>query len=249
MLSWAHIRPVGAAALALTVALGLSSCGSEEPGGEATSGASSSASPSPSASKEPDKPSAKDLFSSAKDSALAAKSGRISGTVIEDGEPMTIDLAGTADGSNQEALISTPEGAVTVRTVGGKTWMSADEEFWLAGGADEATTKDLVGKFSPLDAEAAAELSDLSLGSLLTVMLEDADISALQSMVTDVTAAKVGSTPAWSMGEPSLGQVLISVETQEILQMVSKGNGDLTFSEWNAVKPFTAPAKKDIVEF
>lgn len=248
MLLSAHVRSVGAA-LALTIALGLSACGSEEDGGAATSGASSSASPSSTASQAPDKPSAKDLFASAKASALAAKSGHITGTVIEDGEPMTIDLAGTADGSNQEVLISTAEGAVTIRSVGGKTWMSADEEFWLAGGADKATAKDLVGKFSPMDAKDAAELSDLSLGSLVSVMLEDADISALQSMVTDVTAATVGSTPAWSMGEPSLGQVLISVETKEILQMVSKGNGDLTFSEWNAVKPFKAPAKKDIVEF
>ena len=248
MLLSAHVRSVGAA-LALTIALGLSACGSEEDGGAATSGASSSASPSSTASQAPDKPSAKDLFASAKASALAAKSGHITGTVIEDGEPMTIDLAGTADGSNQEVLISTARVLSPFARSAARRGCRRMRSSGWRGEPTRRPRRTSSARFSPMDAKDAAALSDLSLGSLVSVMLEDADISALQSMVTDVTAATVGSTPAWSMGEPSLGHVLISVETKEILQMVSKGNGDLTFSEWNAVKPFKAPAKKDIVEF
>lgn len=241
------VRAVGAGALALTLALGLSACGADEPAAPSSAAGSASTSASPTTPKEDDKPNAKELFNAAKESALAAKSGRLTGTVIEDGEPLKIDLAGTVDGTNQELALSTPEGVATILTVDGETWMSADQKFWEAQGADAATAKQMVGKFTPIGAEEAADLKDLTLGGLLTVMFEDTGINALQSLVIDVSPATVGETKAWSIGDGTDGQVFFSAETNDLLRLVSAASGDLTFSEWNAVKPFTAPATKDIL--
>jgi hypothetical protein len=237
-------RAAGAAAVGLTVALGLAACGGGSDPAPSSAGSSSpTASETPAA--EPDKPSAKDLFQDAKTAALAAKSGHLKGSVMDNGDLLEIDLAGTADGSNQELTMTNDGATATIRTVDGKTWMSADEKFWTDQGAPAETAKQLVGKFTPIEASQAAALGDLTLGALLQDMLKDEGINALQSMVIDVTEGTVGSTPAWVMGDKE-GQVFFSAETNELLRMVSESNGDLTFSEWNAVKPFKAPAKKDV---
>lgn len=238
MTTWIRARAVGVAALGLTVALGLAACGGGNDSAPAPAGSSPSA-------PTPDKPNAKDLFRDAKTAALDARSGHLVGSFMDGGDLLEIDLAGTADGSNQELILTADGATVTIRTVDGMTWMSGDERFWLDEGVPAETAKELAGKYTPGDAAQFADLKDLTLGSLLTSMLENSTINALQSMVTGVSEGTVGSTRAWVIGDNG-GGMYFSAETNELLRLVSPESGDLTFSEWNAVKPFTAPAEEDI---
>ena len=69
--------------------------------------------------------------------ALSAGSGRVAGSLRRAGDDLTIDVEGTASGTNQR-LYLTREGAGTaeVLTVGNDYWLGGDEAFWKTGRHD-----------------------------------------------------------------------------------------------------------------
>jgi hypothetical protein len=106
----------------LTAGWVLTGCsGDGEPDGTASASVSGSGSvtPSQSASPTPSLPTVGEAYRAARTAALSAESGHVVGTQTREGRTLQIDVEGSANGSNQTAFITTPEGGTAeVRTVG-----------------------------------------------------------------------------------------------------------------------------------
>ena len=246
-------RALVAGVLPVAVALVLAGCGSEkEP---AAAGSSSKPSSSSSSTTTVEKtPSASDLWTKARATALAAKSAHIAGQMTNDGETLVIDLAGTVDGKNQSLELSEGgDSKVTIVTVGGKNYLSATEKFWADQvGADLA--KNLQGKFVILPAAQAKEFGDLTLKSLLTELFEDKGLSVLQSANAKVEKTTVDGADAWKVSEKVGGDgaalVVAADEKATVLRIegTKDSPGKLDFSEWDKVPALEAPAKSKVIE-
>lgn len=245
---WAAVLPV----LAVLAGLSLAGCGS---GSGDDSGGSSSRSATATATPTPEKtPSGAELYARARTSALAAKSGRVRGEMVQDGESMTIDLFGLSDGTNQSFTMSVgTEGRATMLTVGGKTLMSADETFWTTQLDDAELAKLFVGKYVSVPAADAEELGRATLKDLLSELFAEKELTALEGANTRVEKATVDGQEVFTLQERVGGDgssIVVSADgTATLLRIVGPKDspGTLEFTEWNAVKPVAAPAAKDVI--
>ena len=246
-------RALGAGVLPLAIALALAGCGGgQEPAAPGSSPSAASSSSSTTATEKT--PSASDLWTRARATALAAKSAHIAGQMTNDGDTLVIDLAGTVDGKNQSLELSEGgDSKVTIVTVGGKNYLSATEKFWVDQvGADLA--KNLQGKYVILPAAQAKEFGDLTLKGLLTEMFEDKELSVLQGANAKVEKTTVDGADAWKVTERvgSDGAALVVAADEKATLLRIQGTkdspGKLDFSEWDKVPALQAPAKSAVIE-
>ena len=243
-------RALAALAVPLLSATALAGCGSDD-GGTTSSPSSSSSS---STTTEAKLPTAAALFDQARKSALAAESAHITGSVTDDGKPMTIDLAGTTDGSNQALELGVGDGAkATILTVAGKYFLLGNDEFWTSqGGADAA--KLLSGKYVNVPAAEAKDFGDLTIKSLLTDLFGDKEMQAsLASTDSKVAKTTVDGADAYSITDKAgkeKGELVVSADGKAtILQLVGPDDdtGELAFSEWNKVAKVAAPDPSKVI--
>jgi len=248
MLHTRHRRGLLAAtALAATVVL--AGCGgSETPAGTSSSAASASATTasSPAASNEP---SMGELYAKVRPASLAAKSGHLSGTVTQDGEKTSLDIAGTADGKNQKLVVGVGKGKAEILTVGGKYYMSGDEGFWTEQTGDAKAADLLVGKYVEITGSDAKELGDLSLGAMLKEMFEDSELSTLKTLTSSVETRTEDGAQVWVASDGSGSEIWVDPETERLVKIVVVGDdaGQLSFDSWDAAKKVAAPPAKKIV--
>ena len=239
------LRRVATTVAAVAIATSIAACGSSSPSAGKTG--SSTSTPSPTK-----KPGAGAVYKQARQSALAAKSGHVSGTVSEEGSSTSIDLRGAVDGSNQKVTFAAPaEGTFTLLTVGGKNWVQGDKKFWTTN-ADAATATQLTGKYVAVPASQAKDFGDTNLKGLLTEMFSDKSLSALESLATAVTETDVNGIKAYVLQDKGTddGQVFVTADGKaQLLKIVGPKDdaGTLTFSEWDAVPPFSAPPASQVV--
>ena len=246
-------RALVAVAVPLTVALALAGCGSEKEPAAAGSSSKASASSS-STTTEAKPPSASELYAQARKTALAAESGHIAGQMTDDGQTFTIDLAGAADGSNQSLeLGQSADSKITILTVGGKSYLSATEDFW-ADQVGAGPAKTLQNKFVVLPPAQAKEYGDLTIKGLLTDMFDDKELGALDSANTRVEKTTVDGADAWKLTERTGGDgaaLLVSADGKATLLRIEgpkDSPGKLDFSEWDKVPAVTAPAPGKVIE-
>lgn len=248
----ANHRAVGALAITLLTATALAGCGSDKEG--TTPSSSSTTSSSSSTTTEAALPKAAELFDQARKTALAAKSAHITGEVTSDGKPMTIDLAGTTDGTNQSLEIGVGGGAkATILTVAGKYYLLGNDEFWTSqGGADFA--KLLSGKYVKVPAADAKDFGDMTIKSLLTDMFDDKEMQdALKSGDAKVAKATYDGAAAYSVTDPAgkdKGELIVSADGKATIFKISGGDkdtGTLEFSEWNKVAKVAAPNPSQVI--
>lgn len=239
---------VTALAIPLLTATALAGCGSKDAG--TTSSSSSSSSTTTAAAP----PAAATLFDQARTTALAAESAHIVGTVPDDGKAMTIDLAGTTDGTNQTLELGVGEGAkATILTVGGKYLLLGNQEFWTSqAGADAA--KLLSDKFVNMPAAEAKDLGDLTIKGLLTDLFSDKEMkAALAAPDSKVTKATYDGAAAYSVTDKTgkaNGELLVSADGKAtIFKIVGPDDdtGTLEFSEWNKVAKVAAPDPSKVI--
>jgi hypothetical protein len=240
-------RALGALAIPLLTATALAGCGSDKAG--TTSSSSSSSSSSSTTTTEAAPPTAAELFDQARKTALAADSAHITGSVKNDGQPMTIDLAGTTDGTNQTLELGVGKGAkATILTVGGKYYLLGNDEFWTSQISADAA-KLLGGKYVRMPATEAKELGDMTIKSLLTDLFDDKEMQkALKSTDSKVTKSTYDGAAAYSIadkGGKANGELLVSADGKATMfKIVGPDTGDtgtLEFSEWNSVAKVAAP--------
>lgn len=243
-------RTLGVLTIPLLAATALAGCGSDKP-----DPATSSSSPSSSSTTtEAKPPTAAELFDQARKTALAADSTHITGSVTDDGKPMTIDLAGTTDGSNQSLELGVGKGAkATILTVGGKYYLLGNDEFWTTQISKDAA-KLLAGKYVRMPATEAKDFGDLTIKSLLTELFGDKEMkAALAAPDSKVTKATYDGAAAYSITDKSgkdNGELLVSADGKATIYKIvgpDDDTGTLEFSEWNTVAKVAAPDPDKVI--
>ena len=172
---------MSARALALlasaAIAVGASACGSASaPSASGSSPSATSATSEASGSATTDAssgetPSVKELYAQSRKSALAATSVHVKGIVADNGQKVTIDIAGMVDGSNQRLVMSIGSlGKITIITAGKKIYLKADKKFWTQN-AGAAAAKVLSGKWVQMTSAQASDFGDTNSSSLLKEVL------------------------------------------------------------------------------
>jgi hypothetical protein len=240
---------VTAAVLVSAVALGGCGDSGAPAGGSSPTASAGSASASPTT---PAEPSMGELYTKVRAAALAAKSGHLSGTVTQDGQKTSMDVAGLADGSNQKLVIGVGEGKgkAEILTVGGKYYMSGDKRFWKEQTGDAKAADLLVDKYVLVSAADAKELGDLSLGALLKEMFEQSELSTLEKLTSSVETRTEDGAKVWVASDGSGSEIWVDPETELPVKIVVSGDdaGELTFDSWNSAKKVAAPPAKDVVK-
>ncbi|SDP39470.1 hypothetical protein SAMN04489867_2303 [Pedococcus dokdonensis] len=245
-------RVLAALAVPLLAATALAGCGSDK--GDPTTSSSTSSSSSSSTTTEATLPTAAELFDQAEKSALAAKSAHITGSVENDGTSMTIDLAGTTDGSNQSLELGVGGSQkATILTVGGKYYLLGNDEFWTKQISADAA-KLLGGKYVRMPAEQAKDFGDMTIKSLLKELFDDKEMqAALKAEDSKVSKATYDGAEAYSITDKSgkeNGELLVSADGKAtIFKIVGPDDdtGTLEFSEWDKVATIAAPAASKVI--
>ena len=191
-----------------------------------------------------------ELYTKVRAASLAATSGHLSGTVTQDGEKMSIDVAGTADGSNQKLGVGVGKGKAEILTVGGKHYMSGDKGFWTEQTGDAKAAKLLVGKYVQVSAADAKDLGDLTLGAMLKEMFAEKQLSTLEKLTSSVETRTEDGAQVWVANDGSGSEIWVDPKTEHLVKIVIAGDqaGSLTFDSWDAVKKVAAPPATKIVK-
>lgn len=236
--------------LASAAALTLAACGS---GGGSGGGSSAASSSSSSSTTTALLPTAKELLEKARTTALAAESTHLVGTVTDDGKPMDVDVSGRTDGTNQSLKLKVGGGQeATILTIGSRYYLLGNEEFWTEQGGSQVA-KLLQDKYVLMPASEAKDFGDLTIESLLTEMFADPDVQKIQTSGT-VTRGRVDGDEAYVVTGPGgaqQGEFFVSADGKATLLKVIGPRDDpaqLTFSEWDQVKPVPAPPESKVIE-
>ncbi|NHA67601.1 hypothetical protein [Phycicoccus flavus] len=238
--------------LSLVALAGCSSSGSDTPAtssaATASSAASDAASPadSPSASASPaaaEEPTMGELYAKVRKTALAAKSGHVTGRVTSGKEKVSLDIEGTVDGTNQRAVVTIGSGEVEILTVKKKYYLSGDAKFWREQTGNANAAKVLVGKYVKVSGSDAKAVADLSIGSILDAMFTDKDLGALADVTSTVETRSVKGQDVWVASDPSGSEIWVDPETERLMKIVITGDdaGQVTFSDWDAAETVSAP--------
>jgi len=225
-----------AVALAAFAGTSLTACGGDN-GGEAEPGFTDKA--------------VTDIEAAAIEDMKAATSLRLSGSMEQDGAQLTMDLAITTEGAC-DGTISMGKGTASIRGVGGKSYMKADEEFWttMAGSSAPAVIAMIGDKWAVLPSGGDQFASFCDLDEFLKELDKD-----------DITEEKVGETKEIDgaevievTGEDEGGTTSVWVSTADphyILEIEKVGGtepGKFTFSDFNEDFAIEAPAADEIVD-
>jgi hypothetical protein len=182
----------------------------------------------------------------------ALKSVRMTGELVNDGEPVSVDMALTTDG-DCEGTLGIQGGETQIRSLGGETWMKPDAAFWEASAGEQAEmVQGVVGdNWVVLGADQDfAELCDLD--ELLDQLGDDEDEGKAE---TDGTEDVDGTEAVKVTGETDEGDpVTVWVKVDEphhILKMeVDQGDepGTITFSEFDEELEVEAPGDDEVID-
>jgi hypothetical protein len=169
----------------------------------------------------------------------------------EDG-PVTIDLAGTTDGTDQTLRLTTNDGTLTVYTVAGRYYLVAGKQYWQKNAGD-AAAEQLSGKYVLMSEEDASSFGSFTLGALIDQMFSDSELSPLGQIRTSVEATTQGGEQVYVLTDrlSDTGKVVVTADGRAELRSIEVGGatpGSLAFGQWNAVPPVKAPAAKDVVK-
>ncbi len=232
-------------AVAASAALALAGCSSsaENPAG----------SENPPAKKQIQVPEASKILPQTAEVIKNATSVSMSGEITQEGQIIKLDLAGTNDGSNSKAAVSLDAGSFELLTVDNTAYLKADKAFFTENAGKEAAgmIDSLVGD-KWISTSNASQFGDFNVGAMLKTMtsgdFEGSDSGKFTgSSLEDLAGVKAfkytGDENAYwiaAEGEPYLLQV-------EGSDAKGSGSGNMSFSDWNAVSPFKAPADSETV--
>lgn len=242
-MSLARQRRVSCLALGAALTLGLSACSSSTPAVKTAPSSPASATASGTVGN-----SVPELLQQMRKSSAAAKSVRVKGTIINNASTakavkLQIDIAGDRAGKNMQGIVNDGSGAIEILTAGGQTYLKADTAYWTKNGS-AAIAKLAAGKYIKVPATSAAGVSGLTVGTLLDEIFAK-DMADPSKLNNKVEKADVAGVPAYLMTTKKDGtKIYVSADGQaRLLRVVSSKNqqGTVEFTEWNAVKPVSAP--------
>jgi hypothetical protein len=182
----------------------------------------------------------------------AATSAHVKGNGTSGSSLITIDIAGTRDGTNSRMIRTLGSAKGQVLTVGASQYIQGNAAFWRLTGVSSdiiATVGEKYVKTATSKDNGAVSVGD-ALDSMATASFTDVDMLNLKVEKTDVAGS-----PAYLVSEriPSPEQFTMWVSAdsaRHLLRLRTSGASpvDLTFSDWNAVVPFTAPPPAQVVK-
>lgn len=230
-----------ALSLSLTALLaGLTACGGAASSGEEKSYADESP---------------KKILADAKASMGSLESVHISGTGLDDGDEMTIDMTVSTVG-DCTGTIGTPDGEMTLLVVGGKAWFKADRAFWKANaGGDADAVLAMVGKKWVVGGDDLGDLTELcDWDELSDEFLEILVPSAIEGLTIKKSKDQVDGQPVIKLEDRSSEQGTIYVHAEEPHYVVKVSNtgtdaADMTFSAFDDPTEIVAPKPGQQIDF
>ncbi|WP_203713580.1 hypothetical protein [Asanoa siamensis] len=225
----------------------LAGCGAKDDGGATPAAAATSASPTAAAGIA-DKP-ADEILADSRAAIKEAKSYRLKGSLVEEGETITMDLKLNGNEVMGKVSVGKDQGTVEILAVDGLQFIRPDAKFWTvnAGGEAGKTLVQMMGKKWAKISAKDQDLSDLFALANLDELL-DAGGTVTKGETKQVNGVEAialldgGSTKdkLWiaTTGEPY--PVLLESETE---------GGSLAFSDFGKDQGIKAPAAKDVVDF
>ncbi|MER6974347.1 hypothetical protein ABT304_25020 [Nocardioides sp. NPDC000445] len=231
--------------LALTLSLAAIVAGSAACGGTASSGEEKSY-----ADESPKK-----ILADAKASMSSLKSVHLSGTGLDNGDEMKIDMTVSTAG-DCTGTIGTPDGEMTLLVVGGKAWFKADRAFWEANaGGDADAILAMVGKKWVVGGDDLGDLTELcDWDELSDEFLELLVPSTIEGLTIKKSKDQVDGQPVIKLEDRSSEQGTIYVQAEEPHYVVKVSNtgkeaADVTFSAFDDPTEIVAPKPRQQIDF
>ena len=231
--------------MTLTVSLaallgGLTACGGTASSGKDTSYADESP---------------KKILADAKASMSSLESVHLSGTGLDDGDEMSIDMTVSTAG-DCTGTIGTPDGEMTLLVVGGKAWFKADRKFWKTNaGSDADAVLAMVGKKWVAGGEDLGDLTSFcDWDELSEEFLEFLVPSTIQGLTIKKSKDQIDGQPVIKLEDRSSEQGTIYVQAEEphyVVKVSSTGKeaADLTFSGFDEPTEIVAPKPRQQIDF
>jgi len=223
--------PSSVVILASGALLGLAACGS--------SGSAGSRMNPPAAS----------LYSDALAALKAAQSVRLSGTIMNKGQVIRIDMGFLRSGAVSGSLSGPIAGASGVSfhliVTGGAAYVLVDKQFFQSvlqrNGAAASACATFCGKYIKVPAK---QFSSFNLNGLIAQAFR----SNIKVSPT-VTSSTINGKSAYRLTDTVKGEHLYVAKsgTHYPIEVTQPGSGVLTFSEWNSVPPISAPSASQVV--
>jgi hypothetical protein len=196
--------------------------------------------------------SATTILAEAEKDMKALSSVTLSGELTTDGEPLSLDMAVTTDGSC-EGTIGLQGGEAQILSDGRQSWMKPDDAFWRSfAGEQSAMVQEVVGDrwvVIPGDASDFAELCDLD--ELLSEMGSDEDAEGEVGATEDVGGQEAVEVVTESEEGDPVSAWVATDDPHRILRMeVTQGGepGTITFSAFDEELEIQAPAEDEVID-
>lgn len=247
------MRRIGLAVAALGVTTALVGCSGDDGGdngGESTGGADTA----DFAELAPE-----EIVDLAREDMRKLESVKVSGTVTNDGQEITIDLQ-TSSAGDCTGSISLDEGTAELIGVEGETWMRPNEEFWrLSAGPEAEGILSLVRDkwvAVPTGGDSFDQFCDLD--ELLDELLSDDEADPEDTLTSrgteDLDGEEVVLIDKEDAGEDNDGTATsyVLVEAPHYLVKVEKTEGEdtgaVTFSEFDAEFDVEPPPADEVID-
>ncbi len=237
------VRVVASALVAVTV-IGLSGC-SLIPGGLSGSG------PAAGASSTQAIPGAEELWTAAQASMKAATSVEIKGTATNNGTTIPVDMAGARDGSNAKVTVSQNGWTAEIIMVSGVAYVKGNEAYWTMAGVPQERAQAIGTKYVKTT---SMDVSKMTVGAMLDG-LATINFNLVDKVNIKVDQGDLAGVPAYVLSQrlsTNQGDLKAWVSADgkaNLLKLTVVGGAnptDLDFSDWNSVKPFSAPPADQI---
>jgi hypothetical protein len=227
------------------VLLALTGCSAaaEQPSGASTAGAEAAP-----VQAEIVVPEASEIFPKASAAIEKATSATIVGDLTVGSQKGKFELSGTVDGTNSQSMMSQGNSTIEMLTVDNVVYMKPNKAFLTErAGAEAAKMLDSVAPGKWISTKNGSQFGEFKIDSLLEAM-DTGELGTKEAAkitkkdLTDLNGAKAFKYT----GDENVFWIAAEGEPH-LLKVESPGTGIMTFSEWNSVKPFGAPAKSDVV--
>jgi hypothetical protein len=222
-----RVRALAVAGLSAAL---LTACGASSVDGTATYAAPSTATRTA--------PSGPELAAQAADALEKAGSVRIQGDVRVEGQEIALDIS--INGRDMTGTVTVAGQQVQLTAVGGAGYVHASAAYWVSQGVPRATAAKLGATWVRVPENAAAQLANVSLESIVGELRHPTDFTWNER----VTTGQVSGRPVWLLTDSGGTTTTIAAEGEPFpLDIAISGaeGAPLTLSEFGAVPPITAP--------
>lgn len=197
-------------------------------------------------------PAAPDLWKQVQSTLSSAQSGHLVGNLVSEGKSMKIDLAGNRAGTNQKATVTVDGATAEIISVDGKDYIKGDAKFWESQGVP-SVTPEMLSKYI---ASPASMGSSFSLGTVLDEIAK-AELNVVDVVNLKVDPGTLDGKSVYVISERVASKDTVKVYTSAdgkaaLLKLEAKDDSgvpiEIVFSEWDSVKPVTAPAPDQVIE-